>query len=139
MPETPRTSTEHLVRAWYDRFNAGDRPGMLALLAEDVAHEINQGATETGIPAFATFLARMDRAYAERVEDLVVMTAADGARAAAEFTVHGTYLATDAGLPAAAGQRYTLPAGAFFTIAGGRIARIATHYNLAAWIRMVGG
>lgn len=139
MPEDPRAQAERLVHAWYDRFNAGDRPGMLALLADDVAHEINQGGTETGIPAFAAFLARMDRAYAEQVLDLVILTAPDGAHAAAEFTVHGTYIATDPGLPPASGQRYVLPAGAFFTLRGGRIAHIATHYNLAAWVRMVGG
>jgi hypothetical protein len=48
--------------------------------------------------------------------------------------VHGTYLATDEGLPAAAGQTYILPAGAFFDIRGGRIARVSNYYNLADWI-----
>ena len=43
-----------------------------------------------------------------------------GTRAAAEFTVHGEYIATDPGVPEgtapARGQRYVLPAGAFFTL-----------------------
>jgi hypothetical protein len=38
----------------------------------------------------------------------------DGTRAAAEFVVNGTYLATDEGLPEARGQTYVLPAGGFF-------------------------
>ena len=42
------------------------------------------------------------------------MVDATGTRAAAEFMVEGEYLATDAGLPPARGQRYRLPAGAFF-------------------------
>lgn len=133
-----RNETEALVRQWYQRFNDGDRAGMLALLSADVVHDINQGGREVGIDAFSTFLARMDRCYQERVGDLVVMADESGARAAAEFTVHGRYVATDEGLPAASGQAYVLPAGAFFAIAGGRIGRVSTCYNLAAWIRMVG-
>ena len=37
-----------LVRAYYDAFNRGDRAAMLDLLAEDVVHDLNQGARETG-------------------------------------------------------------------------------------------
>jgi steroid delta-isomerase-like uncharacterized protein len=65
------------------------------------------------------------------------MATADGSRAAAEFTVHGTYLATDDGLPPARGQTYSLPAGAFFSVKGGAITRVVTYYNLANWIRQV--
>ena len=56
----------------------------------------------------------MNRCYRERLTDLVIMTSADGRRAAAEFVVHGEYLADDDGLPPARGQAYVLPAGAFF-------------------------
>ena len=56
-----RNETEALVRQWYQRFNDGDRAGMLALLSADVVHDINQGGREVGIDAFSTFLARMDR------------------------------------------------------------------------------
>lgn len=134
---TPRDAAEVLVRRWYDRFNAGDRAGMLALLAEDVVHDVNQGIREVGLPAFARFLERMDRCYREQVGLLVVMADASGSRAAAEFEVDGAYIATDPGLPAASGQRYQLPAGAFFTLGGGRITRVTTHYNLAAWLDMI--
>ena len=43
-----------------------------------------------------------------------------------------------AGLPAARGQTYTLPAGTFFELRHGRIARVTTCYNLADWSRQVG-
>ena len=61
--------------------------------------------------------------------------------ASAEFIVHGTYLATDPGVPAgtspARGQSYTLPAGAFFELRDGKVARISNHYNLSDWIAQV--
>ncbi len=133
----PAAAATALVRAYYAAFNAGDRPAMLALLAEDVAHDINQGAREVGRDAFAAFLAHMDRCYRERVVDLAVMVDPTGSRAAAEFTVLGTYVATDNGLPAATGQRYRLPAGAFFLLREGRIARVTTYYNLQDWLRQV--
>lgn len=133
------SATETLIRSYYDAFNAGDVEGMLALLTEDVAHDINQGARETGVPAFRAFMARMNAHYREQLRDVVVMVGENGTRAAAEFTVHGTYLATDAGLPEARGQAYVLPAGAFFEVREGRIARVSNHYNLADWIAQVGG
>lgn len=131
-------ASEAVVRGYYAAFNAGDRDAMLALLTEDVAHDINQGGRETGREAFRHFLAHMDRCYRERLADIVVMASSDGTRAAAEFVVHGTYLATDAGLPEARGQTYTLPAGTFFELRHGRIARVTTCYNLADWSRQVG-
>ncbi|WP_149540903.1 ketosteroid isomerase-related protein [Siccirubricoccus phaeus] len=133
------TETERLIRAYYAAFAAGDRARMLALLAEDVAHDVNQGARQTGKAAFAAFLAHMDRCYREVLRELVVMVDASGSRAAAEFIVEGEYLATDAGLPEARGQRYALPAGAFFAVKDGKIARVTVYYNLPAWIRQVGG
>lgn len=126
-----------LIRAYLDAFNRGDRAAMLDLLTEDVAHDVNQGGREVGRDAFAAFMARMDRCYRERLADIVVMAEPTGTRAAAEFTVHGEYLATDDGLPEARGQRYVLPAGAFYAIRDGRIARVTMHYNLADWIAQV--
>lgn len=128
---------ETLVRAYYDSFNRGDQAAMLAMLTDDVVHDPNQGERRVGKPAFAAFLAKMERAYRERLTDVVVMVDATGTRAAAEFTVHGEYLEAEDGLPPARGQRYVLPAGAFLTIREGRIARVATTYNLAEWIAQV--
>lgn len=133
------TETEALIRAYYAAFDGGDREGMLALLADDVIHDVNQGPRETGKAAFRAFLGKMDRAYRESIRDLVVMVDATGQRAAAEFIVEGEYLATDPGLPEAKGQRYSLPAGAFLEVSEGRIRRVTTYYNLPDWIRQVGG
>ena len=127
-----------LIRAYLDAFNAGDWAAMLACLTDDVAHDVNQGGREVGRDAFAAFMARMDRCYRERLVEIVVMADATGTRAAAEFIVEGEYRATDEGLPEARGQTYRLPAGAFYAIRDGRIARVTMHYNLADWIAQVG-
>ncbi len=127
-----------LIRQYYDTFNSGDREALLALLDDEVVHEINEGGIETGKEAFRTFLERMNRCYSETVEDLVVFTSDDPTRAAAEFFIRGQYLASDDGLPAATGQTYHLRVGAFFETKDDRITRVTNHYNLQAWLRMVG-
>lgn len=137
------TAAETTIRAYYDAFNRADMNAFLALLTEDVIHDASQGGRETGLPAFRRFMDHMNRCYRERIADLVVLTEPTGTRAAAEFTVHGTYLETDPGVPAgtppARGQTYVLPAGAFFDLRDGRIARVSNHYNLGDWVRQVGG
>lgn len=137
MTDSPRDTTVQLVTAYYAAFNAGDRDAMLALLTDDVAHDLNQGAREQGRDAFVAFMQRMDTSYRERLEDIIVMATDDGRRAAAEYVVHGEYLADDAGLPAANGQRYVLPGGAFFEIRDARIARVSNYYNLEDWLAQV--
>ncbi len=127
-----------MIDTYYEAFNAGDRETMFSLLAEDVVHDLNQGGSEKGIGAFRAFMERMDRCYQETLEDIVIFESADGTRAAAEFNVRGKYLSTDEGLPEAAGQTYLLPAGAFFTLRDGRIARVTMYYNLQEWLRQVG-
>ncbi len=137
------TDAEAVVRAYYAAFDAGDTEAFLALLTDDVAHDLSQGPRQTGREAFRAFMAHMDRCYRERIGDLVVLTEPGGTRAAAEFTVHGAYIATDPGVPegtaAARGQTYVLPAGAFFTLRDGRVARISNHYNLDDWVAQVNG
>ena len=76
-------TADALIRAYYAAFNAGDFAGMVALLTEDVIHDINQGGRETGRAAFTAFMARMAASYRERLEDIVVMTEPSGTRAAA--------------------------------------------------------
>lgn len=135
-----RAETIALLDRYYAAFNAGDWHGMLDCLSDDVAHDINQGKRVTGKAAFAEFLGHMERCYKERLEQIVIMASDDGHRAAAEFVVHGTYLATDEGLPEACGQTYVLPAGAFLAVEDGRIARLTMYYNLADWeAQVIGG
>lgn len=129
--------TLDLLRRYYDAFNAGDTEAFLSLLADDVAHDVNEGAREIGRDAFARFMARMNASYKETITDLAFMSSPDGSRASAEYVVEGTYLRTDAGLPEANGQTYRLPGGAFFEVRGGKIARVTNYYNLQEWIRQV--
>jgi len=136
MPDV-RENTMALIERYYAAFNAMDIDPILACLTDDVAHDINQGERETGKDAFRAFLGRMDHAYSEQLQDIIVMTSTDGARAAAEFMVHGVYKVADEGFPPAHGQSYVLPAGGFFDIADGKIARVSVYYNLTDWIAQV--
>ncbi|MGH8445728.1 MAG: ketosteroid isomerase-related protein [Solimonas sp.] len=126
-----------LIERYYTAFNAGAWETFFGLLGDDVAHDINQGIRESGKDAFRAFIERMNRSYREQIVDIVVMVNADGTRAAAEYTVLGTYLVTDSGLPEARGQTYRLPGGAFFDLHGGKVARVSNYYNLEDWLKQV--
>ena len=132
-------ATRELLSRYYEAFNSQDMESFLNLLTDDVVHDINQGGREAGKQTFAEFMQRMNRSYREQIVDLVVMADPSGQRAAAEFTVLGTYLATDEGLPEAKGQTYRLPTGAFFEIRDGKVARVTNFYNLQDWLRQVQG
>ncbi len=125
------------IATYYAAFNAGDADAMLACVTDDIEHRVNEGAIRHGRAKFAEFCAHMGVSYREQLRDIVVFTTEDTTRGAAEFVVHGEYLITDPGLPAAHGQHYVLPAGAFFDLRDGKIARITTFYNLADWISQV--
>ncbi|MDA5093792.1 nuclear transport factor 2 family protein [Aliiroseovarius sp. KMU-50] len=125
------------IQRYYDAFNAGDIARMVACLSDDFVHDVNEGDRRVGKDAFGSFCAHMSETYKERLTDIVVMVSNDGTRGSAEFTVNGTYLKTDPGLPEARGQTYVLPAGAFFSLKNGLITRVTTYYNLNDWIRQV--
>jgi steroid delta-isomerase-like uncharacterized protein len=131
------TDTEALICAYYDAFNARDWEAFFALLSDEVAHDLNQGQREIGKLAFRRFMDRMNHCYHETLTDIAVMTSPAGDRAAAEYVVNGTYLATDEGLPNANGQTYVLPGGAFFEVTNGKIARVTNYYNLEDWLAQV--
>ncbi len=126
-----------LIAVYYEAFNRADWQGMLDLLADNVAHDLNQGAREIGRAAFADFLQRMRVSYLEHLTDIRILAADDGKHAAAEYVVIGQYLTTDVGLPAANGQQYRLPGGAFFDIDNGKISRVSNYYNLQDWLRQI--
>ena len=130
-------NTAALVARYYAAFNAKDWAGMLACVHDEIRHDVNEGARRGGKAKFAEFLAHMDACYDEQLKDIAIMTTPDGARAAAEFVVHGTYKQTDGDLPAAHGQTYVLPGGAFLEIRDGLITRVTTYYNLQNWLAQV--
>jgi steroid delta-isomerase-like uncharacterized protein len=131
------SDTAALIRRYYDAFNAGDMETMLGCLSDNVLHGINESGKVTGRDAFRRFMERMNRCYRERLTEVVVFTTSDPTRAAAEYTVNGVYLSTDAGLPPARGQTYVLGGGAFFTVKDAKITRVTNYYNLQEWMRQV--
>lgn len=138
-----RMETLELVRAYYDCFNARDIDGTLALLTDDVIHDVSQGGREIGRADFAVCMERMNRCYREQVIDLVIMATDGGENAAAEFTVEGRYLETDRDhpseieLPEASGQYYCIAGRALFEVRDEKIARVTDWYDLQDWLRQV--
>lgn len=132
----PMTALD-IAQQYYLCFNEKDWAGMLALLSNDIRHEVNQGETRVGLERYRAFLAHMDECYDERLEGLVFFTEPTGRRVACEFTVHGMYKKTDGDLLPARGQQYVLPAGAFLEVEDGKISRVTTYYNLPLWIKLV--
>lgn len=131
--------TKALITAYYDAFNAGRTDEMLTMLHDGIEHHVNEGGIRRGKELFAEFNRHMTESYRENLTDMVIFANESGTRAAAEFIVNGTYLKTDEGLPEANGQTYRLPAGTFFKIRDGKIARVTTYYNLADWTKQVVG
>ena len=129
--------TRATLEAYYAAFNAGNPEGMLACVTDDVEHRVNEGAIRFGKDKFAEFCSHMGVSYREELKDMVIFVNEDATRGAAEFVVHGEYLQTDPGLPEAKGQKYILPAGAFFDLKDGKIARVTTFYNLRDWVAQV--
>ncbi len=131
-------TTRQITEAYYQAFNRKDYPAMLALVADDVVHEPNQGTPRKGKTLFEQFVQHMHECYDETLKDLLYFEAPDQpAQAAVRFVVHGRYLKGEEGLPEAKGQKYVLPAAAFLEVSDGKIVRIATFYNLEEWIQLV--
>lgn len=126
-----------IAEQYYQHFNAQNWEGMLALLSDDIRHEVNQGEPRIGVELYRAFLQHMDECYEEQLSDMVFFTEPGGHRVACEFTVNGTYKKTDGDLVPAKGQRYVLPAGAFLEVKDGKINRVTTYYNLPLWIKLV--
>ncbi|WP_408096549.1 ketosteroid isomerase-related protein [Peredibacter sp. HCB2-198] len=130
-------NTTELIQAYYKAFNEKRFKDMLGLLTDDVIHDTNQGGRSVGKEAFTLFLGEMDTFYDEFLDNMVIMTSADGKRAAAEFICNGTYKSTCEGLPPARGQKYRLPVGCFFEVKGDKIARVTNYYNMNDWLNQV--
>lgn len=128
---------KNVIERYFDLFNKGDAEGMLALVDENIIHEINQGKIQKGKSNFREFLNHMNECYKEELIDVVIMDAHNGVNFSAEFMVHGIYLKTDGSLPKATNQKYTIRAGSFFEVRSGKIIRVSTYYNLPHWIELV--
>ncbi|MFN8846477.1 MAG: nuclear transport factor 2 family protein [Bdellovibrionales bacterium] len=130
-------NTLALIQKYYQAFNQQNIELMLQCLHPQIEHDINEGATETGLDQFRLFLYRMNTHYREHLTDLKIMVDESGKFASAHFLVNGTYLSTDGGLPPARGQNYKIPALGYFEVLDGKIKRVSTFYNLKKWIEAV--
>jgi steroid delta-isomerase-like uncharacterized protein len=133
-----KDATQDLIAAFMAAYGKGDVEALKPLLADDVAHDVNQGGERRiGFDRFEAYLARMAHHYTETITDETILVGDDGTRAAAEYNVGGTYDMTEDGLPPASGQGYQLPHAMFFAIRDGRIARITHYYNLTDWLTQI--
>ena len=135
--QDPQARALAALRKYYEALNRHDPAGAVAMLADDVVHELNQGPREVGKAAFREFLQRMEYCYVEQLVDLRLLVSPDGTHAAAEYTVVGEYIADDIGMPPANSQRYRMPGAAFFALRDGRIQRVSDHYNLQEWFSQI--
>lgn len=119
------TGTRDAIARAFAAFNASDLDGLTSCFTEDVAHDMPGGGREIGRDRLRWRLAEMARHFRAEAADIAIMTAPGGFRAAAEFTLRGTYLATLEGFPAARGQAFRLSAGVFLDVEDdGLISRI---------------
>lgn len=132
-----QANVKNLIEQYYDAFNHQDIKLFLNLLDENVVHDINHAHQELGKEKFEIFWERMNRCYKEKAKDLVIMVNDEGTRAAAEFVIEGSYVATDSPLPEAKGQPYALRCGAFFEIKNNKIMRVTNYYNLNEWLKQI--
>ncbi len=110
------TDSEEVILLYFEAFNAKDRAGMLRLLSPELVHEIDGRECGVGREAFSEHLSHRFREKREKVEELVVMIAEGGLRAAAEFV-----------LTASHGNHVHSRTGAFFELRHGRITRVSEY------------
>lgn len=126
-------SAKALIERYFAALNASDHDGMLGCVTEDVVHDTSERGREIGKDKFRWLLGMRARHFREQVSDIAVMIGEGGGRAAAEFTLRGTYLSTLPGLPEANGQTYSVPAGAFFEIDDDLLSRVTKYIDLDDW------
>lgn len=134
-----QSEIKNIVQAYFDAFNQSDIDALLALLHEDVVHDINEGERQIGKQAFRLFYAQAMRSFDETRSDLAIMVSQSSGRAAAEFTRRGSYVSSVEGLPAANGQTYSLQGGVFFEMDDGLITRVTGYFNKAELMRQLTG
>lgn len=128
---------EQLVQNYYQTFVAKDLNGFLALLTEDVIHEINQGPIEKGKALFKTFMEKHFSHGDQAVDDLIILSSPDGKYATSRFNCSGNYTHSEEGFPPASGQFWKIPVVSYFEIRDQKISHVAVYYNLKDWIAQV--
>jgi steroid delta-isomerase-like uncharacterized protein len=132
-----RQATEALIKAYIEAANKNDNAAILALMHEDVAFDVSQSKREIGTDNLRLLLASKAAHIKEQLADAVILSSEDGSRGAAEFTWHGSYVATIDGFPKASGQRFSMQAGLFFEVDDSKITRITSYRDMAEWARQI--
>lgn len=129
--------TRDLVSRYLGARSERSIAGVTALLSEDVAYDPAGGERGIGREAVEAALVRHFRLFREALSDTVILVSEDGHRAAAEFTVRGTYQESAEGLPPADGQSFSVPGAAFFEVDEGRISRVTEYINQTHLVRQI--
>ena len=124
-----RADTATLIERCLAAFNASDHAALLDCVSEDVALDTGPGRREIGKERLRWLMAFGTRHFRASVSDIVVMTDDVGGRAAAEFTLRGSYAETTEGLPAANGQSFSVQTGIFVEVDDGLVTRLSTHFD----------
>lgn len=127
------TASGMLVQKYYDTLLVQDLDGFLALLADNVVHEINQGPTEVGKNLFKPFMEKQFSSGKINIKDLIILTSPDGKYASSRFICSGNYNVAQTGAPIAKGQHWEVPVVSFFKIDNGKITHVAVYYNSNEW------
>ena len=132
-PDAPRPVLEAFLQAW----NRHDLAAMDTLLASNAVHEDmalefrGTGANEEKAFMRQTYGTIPD--FDWRLTDVLV----DGPRAAAEWTLAGTYTGDTPSGPVK-GKRFSIRGASMVTTEGGKIKRFTDYYTLVDFYRQVG-
>lgn len=125
-----KEQTVALVKTYYDALNKKDMNLFFSIMSNDVIHDINQGASETGITKFKTYMKKTNNSFDENLSEILIMVSNDGKHAAAQWVDHGVYYKDYPGMKIhATNQKFTLNGGHFFEIHDGKLSRVTTYYN----------
>jgi steroid delta-isomerase-like uncharacterized protein len=125
----------------YERFNARDMEGCLALLSDDfVLEDVAAGLTFNGPEGFREWVEPFLRAMPDSSTEVTSVVDA-GECVATEHTGRGTHtgpLATPGGEIPATGRSVEIRFGEFFGLRDGKIAMLRAYYDTAGIMRRLG-
>lgn len=127
-----------LIDRFFAALEAHEGPALESLLAPDIVYDPAHGGRTVGRDAFRRAMAEQASSLAAVFADRALMVAAEGHRAAVECTMRGVYRRSLDGLPEARGQSFSLPAGVFFELENGRIARVSIFVRERDWLQQLG-
>ncbi len=125
-----------MIADYFAAFNAGDVPGMLACLSDDVAHHVNEGQVRRGKEPFAAFCDHMSSCYRRRRSTDMVLFEARGTARARRLNMWSTAPTSKrmTGCPRRGVRPTACPRARSSMSSDGKITRVTTYYNLADWI-----